>query len=223
MRTLFHWTLDPFSRQVRIAAAEKGMKLRLREERVWDGRQDFLALNPAGATPVLVIEPGVRREVIVGARALLEYLEETTPQPPLLPRRPADRAEARRLADWFDRKYDAEVNATILFEKIEKRMTGQGAPDPAVIREGLEHLFKHLRYVGQLASQRGHLAGEELSLADVAAAAHLSCVDYLGEIDWDAHPAARQWYRRVKARPSFAALLADTLPGMPPPAAYAEA
>lgn len=223
MRTLYHWRLDPFSRQARIAAAEKGVRLRLVEERVWDGRQAFLALNPAGATPVMVVEPGARRTVVVGARALLEYLEEVEPEPPLLPAHPADRAEARRVADWFDRKFDAEVIATIVFEKVEKRFTQQGPPDSAVLRRGVEALRQHLRYVGQLADRSGWLAGAHMTIADIAAAAHISCVDYLGDVDWNAAPAAKAWYQRVKARPSMRDVLDDHLPGFPPASDYADA
>lgn len=222
MRTLHHWVLDPFSRQVRLAIAEKGVRARLREEHVWDGRQDFLAINPAGATPVLV-EGSAPKVAIIGARAILEYLEETEPAPALLPARPIERAEARRLADWFDRKFDAEVNACILFEKVEKKVTGQGPPDAAMIRRGREALKEHLRYVAQLAEARGYLAGSHVTIADLAAAGHLSCMDYLGEIDWSAYGAAKAWWRTMKGRASYATLLEDRLQGLPPAASYAAA
>jgi glutathione S-transferase len=182
MRTLHHWVLDPFSRQARLAIAEKGLRVRLKEEHVWDGRQDFLALNPAGTTPVPV-EQGAPKVVIVGARAILEFLEETAPEPALLPKSPVERAEARRLADWFDRKFDAEVNARLLHEKVEKIVTAQGAPSARAIREGRDALRRRRHYIAQLTDARGWLAGERLSIADVAGAAHLSCIDHLGETD----------------------------------------
>jgi glutathione S-transferase len=222
MRTLHHWVLDPFSRQARLAIGEKGLRCRLRKEHVWDGRQDFLALNPAGTTPVLV-DQTAPRVVIVGARAILEYLEETSPDPALLPAEPVARAEARRLADWFDRKFDAEVNAHLLFEKVEKKITGQGAPDSRAIREGRDHLKWHLQYVAKLVHARGWLAGDRLTIADIAGAAHLSCIDYLGDVDWDAAPLAREWYERMRARPSYRPLLDDRVQGLPPAGAYAAA
>ncbi|MGD2131579.1 MAG: glutathione S-transferase family protein [Maricaulaceae bacterium] len=221
MRTLHHWVLDPFSRQVRIAFAEKGLRVRLKEERVWDGRQDFLALNPAGETPVLV-ESGAPRVVIVGARAILEYLEETKPEPPLLPTGPVERAEARRLADWFDRKFDAEVNAKLMVEKVDKKLTGQGAPNARAIRAGHEAMKLHLHYVAQLAEARGYLAGDRFTIADVAGAAHLSCIDYLGEADWDAFPMAKAWWRKVRARASYKALCEDRVQGLPPSKSYTQ-
>lgn len=220
--TLHHWTLDPFSRQVRIMLAEKGVRTRLKEERVWDGRQDFLALNPAGTTPVLVDTLAAQRLTIIGARALLEYLEESHPDPALLPGSAGQRAEIRRLADWFDRKFDAEVNGYILFEKMEKRLTGQGSPDPAMIHQGRLALREHLRYMATLIDARHWLACGQYTIADIAAAAHLSCVDYFNEISWDEHPTVKEWYVRVKSRPSFRPLLKDRLPGTPPPDHYGE-
>lgn len=223
MRMLHHWRLDPFSRQARLALAEKRMKARLVEERVWDGRQDFLALNPAGTTPVLVLDPGPLRTIVVGSRAILEFLEEVEPEPALIPGRPAERAEARRIADWFDRKYDAEVNSTLLFETIAKRMMGQGAPAAGALAAGREALRRHVGYVSQLAEGRGWLAGDRFTIADIAAAAHLSCADYLGAVAWSEHLHARLWYDRVQARPSFQTLAGDMLPGMPPAPGYGRA
>jgi glutathione S-transferase len=218
--TLHHWQLDPFSRQVRIALAEKGMRIRLKEERIWDGRQDFLALNPAGTTPVLSFSDEGGRRAIVGARAALEWIEEISAEPALLAGSAITRAEIRRLADWFDRKFDAEVNAYILYEKMEKRMTGQGAPDPDMIHQGRLALREHLTYLATLIDARHWLSGNGYSLGDIAAAAHLSCIDYFNEVPWEKYPPVKEWYGRIKSRPSFRALLRDRLPGMTPPPHY---
>jgi len=51
--------------------------------------------------------------------------------------------------------------------------------------------------------------------------AHLSCVDYLGDVPWNEDEAAKSWYARVKSRPSFRPILADTLPATPPAPSYA--
>jgi glutathione S-transferase len=91
-----------------------------------------------------------------------------------------------------------------------------------VIRTGYACVPGHLRYLSTLAEHRRWLAGTDFSLADVTAAAHLSAVDYLGDINWDAYPAAKDWYARVKSRPSLRPLLADTIPGIPPPRHYAD-
>tara|TARA_R110000868_G_scaffold375440_2_gene639958 strand:- start:69 stop:746 length:678 start_codon:yes stop_codon:yes gene_type:complete len=222
MRVLHFWPLDPFSRQVRLALDEKSLKHQLQLETPWERADDLLSLNPAGTTPVLVDESGGGRRVVVETRAILEYLEETSPTPCLLPGGPADRAEARRLMDWFDRKFDGEVNAYLLHEKLEKRVQGLGSPDPAAIRQGREHLRWHLDHMAWLLESRDGLAGPRYTLADIAAAAHLSCVDYLGDVPWDEFEPVKQWYLRVKCRPAFRSILADKLPGTQPSEHYAD-
>ncbi|MCP2679453.1 glutathione S-transferase family protein [Maricaulaceae bacterium NA33B04] len=216
MRTLHHWPLDPWSRQVRLALAEKQLKFDLNAVRFWDEPDALISLNPTGLPPVLV-ESDV---VVAEARAILEYLEETVPDPALLPGSAADRAEARRIAQWFDRKFDAEVSAFLLHEKLEKRIQGLGAPDMDAIRAGKDYLRWHLDYMSGLLEVRDGLAGPRWTLADLVAAAHLSCIDYLGDVPWSEFPPARDWYQRIKCRPSFRDLLADRLPGMSPADGY---
>ena len=80
----------------------------------------------------------------------------------------------------------------------------------------------HLGYVNHLAHERRWLAGDEMSFADMAAAAHLSSIDYLGEVAWEDYPSAKSWYARMKSRPSFRALLADRMPGISPAPVYAD-
>lgn len=220
MRVLHHWPLDPWSRQVRLALAEKQLAFELESWRFWESPEGLLALNPAGLPPVLEDDAPGGRVQLAEARAILEYLEEIKPDPALLPGSPADRAEARRIAHWFDRKFDAEVNAFLLHEKLEKRMQGLGAPDMEAIRTGRDFLRWHLDYMTGLLDARDGLAGPRYSLADLVAAAHLSCIDYLGDVPWDDFPPAKAWYERIKCRPAFRGLLADRLPGMPPANGY---
>ncbi len=216
MRILHHWPLDPWSRQIRLALAEKQLKFDLNSVRFWDEPDALIALNPTGLPPVLV-EGDI---IVTEARAILEYLEETVPDPALLPGNAADRAEARRIAQWFDRKFDAEVSAFLLHEKLEKRIQGLGAPDMEAIRAGRDYLRWHLDYISGLLEVRDGLAGPRWTLADLVAAAHLSCIDYLGDVPWSDFPPARDWYQRIKCRPSFRGLLADRLPGMSPADGY---
>ena len=220
MRILHHWPLDPWSRQVRIALGEKSLAFETEHQRFWEAPDDLVALNPAGLTPVLIDDTDTGRMPLSEARAILEYLEEAYPDPALLPGGPAARAEARRLAQWFDRKFDAEVNAYLLHEKLEKRVQGLGAPDMEAIRIGRDYLRWHLDYMSALLDQRDGLAGPRYTLADLVAAAHLSCIDYLGDVPWDDFAPAKAWYQRIKCRPSFRAILADRLPGCPPADGY---
>lgn len=219
-RLLYHFSLDPQSRKVRIVLGEKHLAFELAVERPWEQRPEFIALNPAGDLPVLV-EPDGR--VLCNATAIAEYLDETLPDPPLLGADPRIRAEVRRLVGWFDEKFNSDVTLTLVGEKLVKRMMGPGfIPDSRAIRAGYGCMPFHLQYLAMLAEHRRWLAGNDFSLADITAAAHLSAVDYLGDIAWEKYPAAKDWYARIKSRPSLRPLLADVIPGIPPPRHYAD-
>ena len=219
MRRLYHLPLCPFSRKLRLVLAEKKLEVALIEEKVWERRLDFLRLNPAGAVPVLVERDG---RVLADSNAIFEYLEETGPEPRLLPVDPFDRAEARRLVGWFDDKFNREVTENLVQERAMKRLARSGYPDSTRVKAGARAIRTHLEYVGWLVERRHWLAGENLSIADFAAAAHLSCLDYLGDVPWEVSDAAKEWYARIKSRPSFRALLSDHLPGFTPPPHYAD-
>jgi len=217
MRTLYHLPLSPFARKVRLALAEKRLPFDLRVERVWERREEFLALNPAGTVPLLQESNGLS---ISDSYAICEYLDEAYPDTPLLGRTLWERAEVRRLVAWFDQKFYAEVTRNLVFEKQMKRLFGRGNPDATAIRAGYANLKPHLKYIGWLAETRAWLAGPALGLADLAAAAQLSALDYIGDVDWGFSDAAKDWYARVKSRPSFRPLLSDRVTGVVPPAHY---
>jgi len=219
MRVLYHLWLCPFSRKVRIVLGEKRLECELRIEKVWERRDGFLALNPRGQVPVLVEDNG---HILADSRSISEYLDETVAEPALMGEDPHTRAEARRLTAWFDEKFHAEVTVNLVDEKITKRMLGLGEPQSAAVRAGNENIHVHLSYVEWLVERRSWLAGETLTLADIAAAAHLSAVDYLGDVPWEDHPGAKDWYARIKSRPSFRSVLGDHIPGAPPPKHYAD-
>ena len=218
MRILYHLWLSPFCRKVRITLMEKQLDFELRAENIWERRQEFLALNPAGEVPVLVESDGT---ALSGSDAICEFLDEVHPEPPLLGRQALGRAEVRRLVHWFDGKFDAEVTEALVGEKIMKRFLGRGAPDSQTVRAGHTNIHHHLDYIGYLTERRKWLAGDDFSYADIAAAAHFSTVDYLGDVPWKQHQEAKDWYARVKSRPSFRSLLEDNIPGAPPQKQYA--
>jgi glutathione S-transferase len=152
--------------------------------------------------------------------AICEYLEETYPETNFLGTNAIERAETRRLVGWFDCKFYEEVTRNLIYEKVEKRYWSQGGPNPAAIRQGLHMIHIHLEYIRWLTDRRNWLAGQSFTLADMAAAAHLSTLDYLGDVPWDKHDSAKEWYARVKSRPSFRPLLTDQMPGVPPASHY---
>nr|WP_294545710.1 glutathione S-transferase family protein [uncultured Rhodopila sp.] len=219
MRVLYHIPLSPYARKVRLVLAEKRLPYELRLEKMWERRAEYLELNPACTVPTLVEDNGL---VIPDSGVICEYLEEAYPDSILMGRTLAERIEVRRLAAWFDGKFAAEVTNALYGEKYLRRLTGRGNPDPASIRMGFTALRYHLDYIAWLAETRKWLAGASLSVADFAAAAHLSTLDFLGEVDWTISPAAKDWYARMKSRPSFRGVLADRVPGSTPPAHYAD-
>ena len=225
MLTLFYQPLCPFSRYVRLILGEYGIEARLLEERFWERREEFLLLNPAGQIPVLVADG---QPAIPGAAIIAEYIEETLPPEHtgdrLLPAATGERVEVRRLASWFNDKFHSEVSGPLVTERVFKRhMTleqGGGPPDTEAMRAARHNIRYHLAYIGWLVRTRDWLAGDRLTLADLAAAAHLSVADYLGDVPWNEDEVAKIWYARVKSRPSFRTLLADTLAGLPPSKSY---
>jgi len=227
MLTLFQHPLCPHSRYVRLILAEYGIEPRLVEERFWERREEFLILNPTGEIPVLVAEG---QPAVPGAAIIAEFVEETRDlgiaKEPLLPAGVGQRVEVRRLASWFNDKFHAEVSGPLVMERVFKRhMTleqGGGPPDTESMRAARQNIRYHLAYIGWLVQTRDWLAGDRLSLADLAAAAHISVADYLGDVPWNDDEAAKNWYARVKSRPSFRPLLAETLAGIPPAKNYAD-
>ena len=227
MPILHHYPLSAGSRFVRLLMAEFGETPTLTEEQPWERSETLLKLNPAGTLPVLIDDD---ETAVSGATVIGEYLNETRGArigeiASLMPAAPAERAEVRRLVEWFLAKMQAEVTGYLVTEKVHKRrMTvteGGGPPDAAAIRAARANIRHHLDYIGYLTARRSCLAGREITYADFAAGAAFSVVDYLGEVPWEEGAAAKAWYARVKSRPSFRAILADQVRGMPAAAHYA--
>ncbi len=231
MAKLYHHPLDPNSRFVRLILAEYGAEPDLVEERTFERRHEFLVLNPAGTIPVLVeeVDSGGPPVIVPGAGPIAEYLNETRGVEAglrrLMPETPVERIEVRRLTDWFNTKFFNEVSHWLVSEKVYKRFIpasqGGGAPEMELVRAARANIRHHLRYIGYLVGHRNWLAGDALTMADLAAAAHLSSVDFLGDVPWAEDEMARSWYARVKSRPSFRTLLADRVAGITPSDAYA--
>ena len=216
MARLFHVPLSPFCRKVRLSLAEKKIEVELVEERYWEQDPDFMRRNPAGKVPVLRIDGVVMAE----SAAICEYLEETRPEPALLPKDPVARQEVRRLVGWFDDKFHHEVTSKLLYERVNKKVMGQGYPDSGNVKAGAKAIKYHLDYMTWLLDHRRWLGGDVMTLADFAAAAHLSTLDYISDVDWNRSEAVKDWYAKIKSRPAFRSILADQVSGFPPPRHY---
>jgi glutathione S-transferase len=218
MNRLYHSPLSPFCRKVRLTMAEKKLEVELVEERYWEQSPEFMRRNPAGKVPVLRIGGLTLSE----SQAICEYLDETVPTPPLMPKDPEKRFEVRRLCAWFDDKFQDEVTSKLVYERVNKKLMSQGYPDSKNVKDGSVAIKYHLDYMEWLLEQRRWLAGDVMTLADFTAAAHLSALDYNSDVDWNRSPAVKDWYAKIKSRPSFRTLLADNVPGFPPSQHYAD-
>ena len=218
MLRLYHVPLSPFCRKVRLTLAEKRLEVELVEERYWEGSAEFLRRNPAGKVPVLRMDGRMLAE----SQAICEYLDELYPDAPLMPADPAGRYEVRRLCAWFDDSFHREVTVNLLYERLNKKLMGEGYPDSTKIKIGAKRIKFHMDYMAWLLEHRRWLAGNSLTLADFAAAAHLSSLDYINDVDWERVPAVREWYAIIKSRPAFRPLLADQVPGFQPSRHYAD-
>ncbi len=247
---LTHFKLCPFSRSIRLVLGEFGFRPDVEDVQPWSLKKPFLTKNPAGTLPVLETPSG---RILIGAYATAEFFNDVLREDDasdaavleawlgvaaeattvssgaqhdlaLFPGDADDRAEVRRLVDWFHLKFDREVTQEFLIERVQPILdrAKARAPDAGLMRAARANLKYHLSYIGFLADQRRWLAGDALSYADFAAAAHLSVADYLGEIAWEDAPFAQAWYQRVKSRPAFRGLLEDRVPGLSPPPHYPE-
>jgi len=228
MIKLFHFKLCPFSRRARVSLLELRVEHLLIDEKVWDRRREFLSINPAGTLPVIIDDD--KDITVINIYAITEFLEEkfcfNHLQESLIPGEYGERAEIRRLVDWFDIKFYKDVSGVILRELIDKYYIKDPAvsksPNMDSIRIAQENLTYHLNYLNHLVTSRKWIAGDKYSQADIAAASHISCLDYLNKINWDKWEEVRNWYARIKSRLSFSDILSDRLPGFQPPTHYSD-
>ncbi len=218
MNRLFHVPLSPFCRKVRLSLAEKRIEVELVEERYWEQGPDFMRRNPAAKVPILKMDGKMMAE----SAAICEYLEEKYPEPSLMPRDADARFEVRRLVTWFDDKFHHEVTSKLLYERVNKKVMGRGYPDSSNVKAGAKAIKYHLDYMAWLLDRRRWLAGDVMTLADFAAAAHLSALDYISDVDWNRSDVVKDWYAKIKSRPAFRSILADQIPGFLPPQHYAD-
>lgn len=226
MSILYHFALSAPCRYVRLVLAEYGEETEILEVDPFAWSEDLLALNPAGTAPIFADD---NEAVVSPASVIAEYLAETRGvrfgEDSLMPPTASERAETRRLVSWFGDKMHAEVTRPLVDELVLKRITPSArgrSPDSTAIRAGRSNIHYHLRYIAYLVERRDWIAGRNMSLADLAAAAELSCLDYIGELPWGDNEAAKQWYARIKSRLSFRPILADRVKGMPPSAQYGD-
>jgi glutathione S-transferase len=202
--------------------AEYGVPIDLEDIKPWTREPHLLEINPAATVPILVDDG---EPPIVGILAVIHAIEDRyspSAVAGLFPAQSRDRAEMWRLLEWVLLKLNDEVTRYVFEEKIVKRDKRGATPEPGVLRVAKANLAEHLLYFNWLFATRHWIAGDTMTLADFALAAHLSSLDYLGDVSWETSAETRQWYARIKSRPAFRTLLNDRIAGMPASSGYAD-
>lgn len=219
MRRLFQYPLSGLSRAVRVILAEKQLDYEMVYETPWTPSDELLEHNISGEVPVLIDTNGV---VAYGNSTIREYLDEVYPDIPLIGTDYRQRVEARKIADWADNVFYKEVYYPVVHERILKRFVkdAEKSPNPDRIRTAGAKLSNYMEYIAWFVDRRNWLAGKEFSIADITTASLISVLDYFGIIQWKKYELVKDWYVRIKSRPSFRSLLHDNLPQIPPAENY---
>ncbi len=223
---LHHHPFCPHSRGARAILLEAGIEFELKKHNPWDRVEDFLIINPTGTVPVFILDGAA----IVGVHSISEFISDYLPRSEriksLLPKSWQSHAENRRIRDWYETKFANEVSDPIILEHVYRRQMpanlGGGAPETEILRQAMQNLKPHLNYLDYLLEKTGWLIDERVTFTDLIVAAQLSCLDYFNLINWQENERIKEWYARIKSRPSFQPLLTDRIPGVTPPSYYTQ-
>lgn len=213
MNKLYHYPLCPFSRQVRLYAAELNLNINLIKVDYWQPTVDVLQMNPAGTLPIWQELNGF---TVNGIYPLTEYMQEKHGDSKLMLYDINAKAEIRRLLSWCNDKMHGEVTNIFVNEKLTRLLANQGPPRTDLLRLAKSNLAIHMNYFSELLSKYSYIASDSMSIADLALASHISIIDYFGEINWDNWLFIRNWYAVIKSRPSFRTILNDKVAGLMP-------
>ncbi len=219
MRTLYHYPLDVFGRIVRIYLYEKSLEYQEMEDCLWNRKYKFNEHHMFSDLPTLVENNDT---ILEGCYSIVEYFEQSCRSCVLFGNTQKEKREVLRISSLFNTYFFADVTNIIVFEKIIKKYTDKTSPDSASLRKGSGNIKKYFDYIGWLINRRNWLAGEDFSFADISAAAQISCVDYIGSVEWEHYPEVKDWYVRIKSRPSFRSILKDRVIGINPPNFYSD-
>ncbi len=206
---------------MRVVFRELKFDIQLVEERFWERREEFLKFSPAAQTPVIIH----KTFSIVGIYATLEYLRECSislqheATERLWGKSIEQRSRVRCLVEWFHHKLHNEVTKHILYEKVIRVLSNGGAPNSGAIIIAKRNLQQHIAYINHLLMQNCYLTGDTPNIADYAAAAHISLLDFVADMRWNLHR-VKEWYSLIKSRPFFRILLDDRVSCVSPPIHY---
>lgn len=192
------------------------------QENFWEKRKSFIAMNPAGEIPILFDNSSAN--LVIGSSVIIEYIEEKYQNgKSFIGDNYAKRSEVRRLQSWFDQKFYNEIGRCITNERYFNRFQkASNAPSSENIHNARKNLPIHFSYIEYILESRKYLAGDQISVADFAAGAHISVIDYFGDINWNHFQAVKDWYSMVKSHKFFSAILKDRVVNTNPPEWYSK-
>ena len=198
--TLYDYAPSPNCQRVEIALHEKGLSyelepidLKKREQK----KPEFLKLNPYGKVPVIIDG----QKVLFESYIINEYLDETYPTPPLMPKDPYKRARIRVLADYGINYIQPQYWA-IRGELYVK--TDDGERDWKLIEETTKQLRELLQYLEHEISNKEYFMGE-FSLLDIALVPRFLRMEMFDVLPATSIPRLGSWLQRMKERPSVKA------------------
>ena len=213
MYTLYHYYLCPSSRFIRLVLEEYKIAYDIQLENYWKPQKEFLLLNPAGHLPVLI---NLDNYALIGANVCMEYFKSLNLKPNLMNDEYKEQAEIRRICHWFEIVFKKEVLDPIIYEKVYSRVVESINPNSNNIRSALQNLNFHIQYFDYLLKHRDWIVGDSLTYSDLIASANFSTMDYLGLLDFGKCQHIKEWYLKLKSRPSFKILLKDQIVGLNP-------
>ena len=213
MITLYHYYLCSSSRYIRLILEEQKIKYETQLENYWKPQKDFLQLNPAGHLPVIVNEENFP---VIGANACIEYIKDLEVKNRLFVDDYREKAEINRLVHWFDVIFKKEVFDPIIYEKVFSGILDNITPNSENIRAALNNLDFHIEYFNYLLNSKNYFIKDDLTFLDFLAAANFSVLDYLGLLNLKDYENIKEWYFKIKSRPSFKTLLKDQIVGLNP-------
>ncbi len=160
-------------------------------------RPEFTRLNPNQKMPVLEDEGFVLWE----SNAIAQYLAAKKPEGGLLPTDPRNRADVTRWQFWDSAHWDPAC-ATLVFERLVKKMFGQGDPDPAQVEKGETEVRRFGGVLNGWLSGRRFLCGDRLSVADFSVGSWLNYAQQ-GAYPIDDFREINRWYAGLMELPAW--------------------
>lgn len=209
MMTLYDCSSAPSPRRARILLAEKGVAHDTVQVDLRGGQQlsdEFRAINPQCTVPVLRTEDG---GLLTDNAAITAYMEARFPQPPLLGRTAAEKAE---VASWNWRvEFEGLMAVAEALRNSAPSMAHRALPGPVdyaqipeLAQRGLARVRQFFETLNRQLDGRAFVAGEAFGVADITAVVAVDFARVVKVVPGEAHPHLARWRAAMALRPAMA-------------------